>query len=102
MHNRYILILTLMILFFNTSCKINPVSPTNTAPIASFSIDPTSGTTEMILTFDASTSSDNEDDTSVLQVRWDWDNDGVWDTDYRTIKTIIHQYQETGTFTGRT
>lgn len=53
----------------------------------------------MILTFDASTSSDNEDETSALQVRSDWENDGVWDTDYRTVKTVTHQYTSTGTYT---
>lgn len=71
----------------------------NTNPIASFTIDPISGTTETIFTFDASGSSDNEDATSALQVRWDWDNDGTFDTDYSTTKTATHQYSTIGTYT---
>ena len=97
--NKSLTVLALIILIFNISCKKNPTSPTNTAPTASFTVDPTSGTIDTIFTFDASGSRDNEDATSVLQVRWDWENDGVWDTNYSTTKTATHQYNAPSTKT---
>ncbi len=71
----------------------------NTEPTASFTIDPASGTTETSFSFDASGCSDTEDEASVLQVRWDWDNNGTYDTGYTTTKTASHQYASTGTKT---
>lgn len=82
---------------FITACKKNAIPSQNTAPTASFTVDPTSGTTATVFTFDASGSSDNEDATSELQVRWDWENDGVWDTGYGTTKMATHQ--SLGTYT---
>ncbi len=69
----------------------------NSSPTASFSVNPTSGNTSTIFNFDASNSSDIEDPATVLQVRWDWENDGVWDTQYSTTKMITHLYTSEGT-----
>ena len=99
MLNKWFLVLTLTTLIFTISCKNNTTESENTAPTASFTISPTSGTTINIFTFDASGSTDDEDETSVLKVRWDWNNDGVWDTDYSTTKTTTHQYTLEGTYT---
>ena len=65
-------------------------------PVASFTIDPTFGPVETVFQCDASASSDAEDPVSALVVRWDWENDGVWDTDWSTEKTLSHQYLWTG------
>ncbi|MFH1279354.1 MAG: SUMF1/EgtB/PvdO family nonheme iron enzyme [Candidatus Eisenbacteria bacterium] len=73
------------------------VSPGNTSPTASFTVDPLSGTTETDFQFDASGSSDGEDPVEALQVRWDWENDGTWDTPYAITKTATHRYVTTGT-----
>jgi hypothetical protein len=59
----------------------------NTAPKAAFTIDPPSGPAGISYTFDASTSSDTEDTTSALEVRWDWQADGIYDTEWTTKKT---------------
>ncbi len=99
MFNKLLLVLALTTVMINISCRRNPTSPENTAPIAAITINPTSGTTETTFNFDAGNSTDEEDETSVLQVRWDWENDGGWDTDYRTIKTITHKYSQPGTYT---
>ena len=93
----FVLIITTII--FNISCKNSPTDSENTAPIALFTISPTSGTTITSFTFDASGCTDAEDETSDLQVRWDWNNDGVWDTDYNANKTLTHQYTTVGTYT---
>ena len=99
MFKKWLLVLALAIVIINISCKKNPTAPENTAPTASFIISPTSGTTETTFNFDAGSSTDYEDETSALLVRWDWENDGVWDTDYRTIKTITHKFSLSGTHT---
>jgi uncharacterized protein (TIGR02145 family) len=69
------------------------------SPIASFTISPLSGTTSTEFSFDASGCSDNKDVISQLEVHWDWENDGVWDTDYNAGKTAKHQYSTEGTKT---
>jgi len=94
-----LLILALTFLAFNISCKKNTTSSENTAPTASFTINPTTGTTATTFDFDATGSSDIEDATNVLQVRWDWNNDGTYDTNYSTTKTATHQYATVGTYT---
>ena len=68
----------------------------NTAPNASFTVAPTTGTIDTTFDFDASACSDLEDATSQLEVRWDWTNDGSWDTDWSTTKTASHKYTSIG------
>jgi len=48
--------------------------------------------------FDASASSDQEDNNSDLQARWDFDGDGTWDTEYSVDKVVHHQYAEAGSY----
>ncbi|MCK4547362.1 MAG: SUMF1/EgtB/PvdO family nonheme iron enzyme [Candidatus Eisenbacteria sp.] len=74
-----------------------PTPPVNTAPTACFTVSPDSGTTETVFQFDASCSSDKKGPASDLEVRWDWESDGTWDTPYSTTKTASHQYSTTGT-----
>jgi formylglycine-generating enzyme required for sulfatase activity len=71
----------------------------NTAPTASFTVIPSVGATITVFEFDASGSSDAQDAVSLLQVRWDWENDGTWDTGWSTTKTASHQYGTVGTKT---
>jgi len=71
----------------------------NTTPVPSFTVSPDSGGTATVFEFDASGCSDKEDDVSDLQVRWDWENDGTWDTDFTTTKTTTHQYYSKGIYT---
>jgi uncharacterized protein (TIGR02145 family) len=70
--------------------------PGNTKPTAAFSVTPTSGSVDTLFSFDASASYDNEDPSDALEVRWDWEDDGIWDTDYTTVKTASHQFQAPG------
>ena len=70
----------------------------NTPPIAEFTIVPSSGETQTNFTFDASQSLDMEDQSLVLQVRWDWEGDGVWDTEWTEVKQAQHRYDEPGTY----
>ena len=45
--------------------------------------------------------SDAEDVTELLEVRWDWGDDGVWDTAWSTTKNVTHEYRAPGTYTIR-
>ena len=77
------------------------VGSCNTAPTAAFSVNPASGYTSTVFSFDASGCSDAEDAASALQVRWDWENNGVYDTGWSTIKTADYSYTSVGTYTVR-
>jgi len=56
-----------------------PNGSTNTAPQAAFDVTPASGGTTLTdFMFDASSSTDAEDDLADLLFRWDFDNDALW------------------------
>lgn len=74
------------------------VAWTNRPPNAKFVVNPEAGYLQDIFVFDASSSNDPEDDNNTLNVRWDFDGDGTWDTDYSTVKTSEHQYNEAGEY----
>jgi len=67
----------------------------NTAPSASFTVTPSSGTTSTSFAVDASGCSDAQDAMSALQVRWDWESNGTW-TAYSTTKTSNHTFATAG------
>jgi len=71
----------------------------NTATIADFIISPTTGGADTVFTLDASPSADRESESSALLVRWDYDNDGVYDTDLSTQKTAQIQFKDLGAHT---
>jgi len=77
------------------------VGSCNAAPTAVFTVTPASGFTNTAFSFDASGCSDAEDPASALQVRWDWENDGLYDTDWGTTKTASHTFTTTGQHTIR-
>lgn len=58
-----------------------PTCGTNTAPVAEFEVISTDPSTGSEIQFDAALSSDLEDG-MVLLYRWDFDSDGVWDTEF--------------------
>jgi len=73
-------------------------SGSNTPPTALFTVSPSSGTTSTNFAFDASGCTDNETPASQLQVRWDFDGNGSWDTNWDTDKTQNHQYSSESTY----
>jgi PKD repeat protein len=72
------------------------VSATNTAPTASFTVAPGSGTTQTVFNFNASASSDPDVGDS-LEYRWDWTGDGTYDTTWSITRTAQHQFSAQGT-----
>lgn len=59
---------------------------------------PYKGIIDVPVTFDGSQSSD---DVGVVGYRWDWENDGLYDTQWLTSSTTTHTYTTTGVFTVR-
>ena len=96
------LLLSLLIIVTINACTKdgdNEDPPANTAPTAAFTVQPSTGGTSTIFQFDASTSSDTEDAVSALQFRWDWNNDGTWDTQYSDDTQEQNTYTTEGTYT---
>jgi PKD repeat protein len=88
------------VLILQYGCKKDEDEPEqNKPPTAVFTIDPTLGPTSTIFEFDASGCFDPEEPISVLKVRWDWENNGNWDTDWSNDKTKNHQYSSEDTYT---
>jgi hypothetical protein len=87
----------------NTSPFSTPfeIGVCNTTPTANFTINPLTGPVSTAFSFDASGSTDTEDDTADLEVRWDWTDDGTYDTVWDVSKTITHTYSMSGTYTIR-
>ena len=89
----------ILILFYIFSCSTGPTSSNdNVMPSADFMISPDSGDTETIFVFDASVSTDDKDSVSALQFRWDWENDGTWDTGYLNRTNVIHKFTQAGVY----
>ncbi len=74
------------------------ITKENQYPEASFDVIPSAGEPTIEFEFNASSCSDYEDDTSDLQVRWDWENDGIWDTEWTTNKIALHRYYPEGIY----
>jgi len=84
----------LFILFSLDSC--DEKEPENTAPVAVFTAGSHTGTIETLFTFDASACSDMEDATEDLEIRWDWEDNGIWDTEYSKEKIIKKGFGKKG------
>jgi len=67
-------------------------------PIPSFYIEPDSSSVATIFLFNAAGSSDLYTPQDELQYRWDWQNDGTWDTPFMTDSTFYYKYANTGIY----
>src|SRR3989442_1613647 len=77
---------------------VGPLPPPNAPPIVDFAWAPTSGDTSTVFTFTAQPS-DDRDPLSAIQVRWDWNDDGTWDTPWTTTKTATRGFTAAGDYT---
>src|SRR5207247_6874418 len=59
---------------------------------------PTGAKVNTTVTFDCSSSSSDVPN-ATLQYRWDWTNDGTWDTNWSTTPTATHVYGSSGVYT---
>jgi len=76
---------------------VQPANP-NTPPVAALTISPLVGQVGANMTFDASGCSDAETPSGSLFVRWDWENDGAWDTSWSITKIATHAASTTAGF----
>ncbi|MFC2118372.1 FISUMP domain-containing protein [Bacteroidota bacterium] len=74
-------------------------SKENLPPHIRFSVIPAEGDVESIFFFDARKTSDDFDSRSMLKSRWDFDGDGVWDTDYSSEMVQQYKYDYPGNYT---
>jgi parallel beta-helix repeat protein len=75
------------------------LSLVNFDPVASFSAMPPSGDLMSVFEFNATSSYDHEDPSDSLMVRWDFDQDGVWEVNWTTDKSAVFQYSASGAYT---
>jgi len=68
----------------------------NTPPAAVLAVDSLVGLAGTTFHFDASGSTDNETPPADLLFRWDWENDGVFDTDWSGIKVRNYVFTDAG------
>lgn len=74
--------------------------PLDYPPAAMFTTSSNSPYAPATVSFDASGSWDLETSASALQVRWDWNGDGVWDTGWGATKTAVHTFTSPGPANG--
>lgn len=67
-------------------------------PTALFAVNNTNPAVCEDINFNASGSSDDYDSAASLQVRWDFEGDGIWDTSWSTDKYITYSYPDRGTY----
>jgi hypothetical protein len=66
-------------------------------PTATLTISPTYGVAGTSFAFDASGSTGD----GTITARWDWENDGAFDTAFDTVLTATHVYTVAGDYTAR-
>ncbi len=91
----------------------SPVAPSpdgdtlpDTPPVADFTISNNQqglqsaarGTTATRFTFDGNSSADNETNPGDLEVRWDFESDGIVDSYFSTTKTVEHTFSQAGVY----
>lgn len=71
----------------------------NQPPVAALTVSPETGKGPLLITADASASSDPDQASEALQARFDFDADGTFETEFSSTKTAQHTYAEVGSFT---
>jgi hypothetical protein len=79
---------------------VQPANP-NTPPVAALTISPLIGQAGANTTFDATGCTDAETPPANLAVRWDWENDGTWDTNWSVTKIATHATNTAGFYIAR-
>lgn len=67
-------------------------------PTASFYAEPDSASVNTIFYFNAGASTDPYTSVEDMFFRWDWQNDGTWDTPFSSDSTIYYKYDVPGEY----
>ena len=70
----------------------------NTPPATHFSVDPSVGGGLTVFGVNASSSKDRQDPTPALRFRWDWEDDGMYDTSLDAVPRASHTYPAPGVY----
>lgn len=70
----------------------------NLPPEPSFEVSIEYGNLTTLFYFNCWSSRDDHTTPSQLLIRWDWDNDEIWDTPFTQQKEYYHQYQKPGRY----
>lgn len=73
-------------------------SKENQSPVAQFSIEPATGNDETIFMMNAEATTDPDDKPETIMIMWDWEGDGIFDTQYATRKNSDHKYAKSGSY----
>ncbi|MBW6490556.1 MAG: hypothetical protein K0B15_05100 [Lentimicrobium sp.] len=92
------LALLLISFLIMTGCNKDEHNTENHLPVAAFEVDAYRGDVNTVFQFDGSKVSDFEDSDESLEIRWDWNNDGIYDTEFSTVKIVAYQYSQTGLY----
>jgi len=76
---------------FSISCRKE-----NLPPVPLFTVSPHQGDSLTVFYFDARETYDPESPDYGIQIRWDWDGDGVWDTEYSQEKEHALRFNSRG------
>ncbi|MBD3334844.1 MAG: hypothetical protein GF355_04960 [Candidatus Eisenbacteria bacterium] len=68
----------------------------NYPPEPQLSVSPPYGTVATSFLFDASATVDDHDESGQLLFRWDWEADGVWDSEWSNDNSVAHQFSSAG------
>lgn len=82
----------------NSIIKEIHLNRANRPPNAHFRVSIPTGNIQTQFYLDAWGSIDEETIPTELQIRWDFDSDGSWDTNYSLEKRIYHQFPEEGKY----
>ena len=74
----------------------SPSANANQPPAACITVKPERGTVDSVFALDAGCSTDDRTPQPKLRVRWDWESDGIWDTDWFTSRAASHSYLHEG------
>jgi len=83
-------------LFLLSSILLLTCQKENLPPEATFTINPKRGTPSDVFYFNAEGCKDDNSSPYALEVRWDWENDGIWDTDFSRHKHQLQKFQDLG------
>jgi hypothetical protein len=89
-----LLLISVMMGLILISCKKESNSP----PLAAITFFPMVADTSSLVRFDGSASTDKESYGEMLQFRWDFNGDGIWDTEFKREAIAIWQFSQVGTY----
>jgi uncharacterized protein (TIGR02145 family) len=95
METRNLVLLTFLLGIFTILSGCREEFP-GTIPKAVLEVFPYAGDSSTIFTLDASASTDKEDIRENLMARWDWEDDGIWDTGYTHDLIQLHRFSQRG------